>query len=176
MYRPRQLVLVCMAALAVASFGRGQALPRPGPELARLKQFVGTWDASAKIGGQEAKGTMTWKMDLGGLWLISDYEGEMLGQKLQGKGMDTYDPIKKKYIGVWADSMSTSPMISEGSFDADGKTLTSIGDGPGADGKPTKYKSIARFKDKDTILFTLSSPDKDGKDEVIAEFRYARKK
>src|SRR5262249_31409183 len=81
-----------------------QAPPKPGPELEHLKQLVGVWDATVSVGG---KGTMTYKMDLGGLWLVSEYEGEFGDQKFQGRGLDTYDSAKKKYVTVWADSMST---------------------------------------------------------------------
>ena len=37
-------------------------------------------------------------------------ESEFGGQKFQGHGMDCYDPVKKKYVGIWVDSWSTAPM------------------------------------------------------------------
>ena len=40
------------------------------------------------------------------------------------------DPAKKKYINVWFDSMSTAPMIMEGTYDKDNKVLTTTGEGP----------------------------------------------
>jgi hypothetical protein len=160
----------------IVSIARSQEPPKPGPEHERFKQFEGTWEATPKFGGQDAKGTMTWKIGLGRLWLLSDFEGEMAGQKFQGKGMDTYDPAKKRVIVVWADSGSTSPLVSEGNFEKDGRVLITTGDGPGPDGKPTKYKTTTEFKDKDTIVSTLSTLDKDGKEQVIVEINYRRKK
>jgi hypothetical protein len=73
--------------------------------------------------------------------------------------MDTYDAAKKKYVGVWIDSMSTAPMVMEGTFDAAKKTLTMVGDGPGPDGKPTKHRTVSEWKDEDTIHFGMYMGD-----------------
>jgi hypothetical protein len=129
-----------------------------------------------KMGDAESKGTMVWKMDLGGLWLVSDFQGDFGGMKFSGKGMDGYDPIKKKYVSVWVDSMSTSPMLSEGTYDKDGKTLTMTGEGPGADGKPAKYKMTTEYKDKDTIFWTMYGPGPDGKEGMQFTISYKRRK
>jgi hypothetical protein len=148
----------CVAALAAAvaaPAARAQEAPKPGPEHEYLKKHLGTWDVTMKMGGMEVKGTVTYKMDLGGLWLVSRLESEFGGQKFYGHGMDSYDPAKKKYVGVWVDNMSTSPMVMEGTLDAAKKTLTMAGDGPGMDGKPTKYKGVSEWKDDDTIHFTM---------------------
>jgi hypothetical protein len=119
---------------------------------------------------------MKYKMDLGGLWLVSEFEGEFGGLKFKGRGLDTYDAAKKKYVSVWADSMSTTPMMMEGTYDEKAKTLTLAGEGPGMDGPKTKYKSVLETKDDDTMLFTMSSPGKNGKDEVMINITYKRKK
>jgi Protein of unknown function (DUF1579) len=162
--------LVCVPALWA------QDLPQPGPEHKKLKELEGTWDAVMKMGDAESKGTMVWKMDLGGLWLVSDFQGDFGGMKFSGKGMDGYDPIKKKYVSVWVDSMSTSPMLSEGTYDKDGKTLTMTGEGPGADGKPAKYKMTTEYKDKDTIFWTMYGPGPDGKEGMQFTISYKRRK
>ncbi len=51
--------------------------------------------------------------------------------------------------------MSTTPMLMSGTFDKDKKALTMIGDGPGMDGKPTKYKSVSTYPNDDTINFSM---------------------
>jgi hypothetical protein len=107
----------CLAVLVVPILGHAQEPPKPGPEFDHLKTLVGTWDASVKMAGGESKGTMTYKMELGGLWLVGNFEGEFGGQKFQGKGLDTYDAAKKKYVSIWVDSMGTTPMITEGGYD-----------------------------------------------------------
>jgi len=168
----RILCVVCFVpAVALA-----QEPPKPGPEHEKLKELAGTWDATMKMGDTESKGTMVWKVDLGGLWLTSQFEGEFGGEKFTGKGFDSYDPIKKKYVGVWVDSMSTSPMVSEGTYDKDGKVLTMTGEGPGMDGKPMKYKMTTEHKDKNTMVFTMFGPGPDGKEGPMFSISYKRRK
>jgi hypothetical protein len=176
MSRVRVILVLCVAAALPVATVRAQQPPKPGPEIEKLKALEGTWDATVKMMGNESKATATYKMGVGGMWLVSDFEGEFGGMKFQGKGMDTYDASKKKYISVWVDSMSTSPMVMEGSYDKDGKILTMTGEGPGEDGKPTKYKSVSEMKDKDSMLFKMYTVGKDGKDAEMMTITYKRKK
>lgn len=162
-----------VVAALVAPRAQAQEGPKPGPEHAVLKKMEGTWDLVMKFGGMETKGTVVYKMDLGGLWLTGALESELFGTKFQGKSLDTYDAVKKKYIGVWIDSMGTQPMLLEGTYDKDKKTLTMAGDGPGMDGKPTKYKSVSVFTDDNTIDFSMFVGD--GKDPAFT-IVYKRKK
>lgn len=150
-----------------------QEAPKPGPEHEVLKKMEGNWDLTMKFGGMESKGTVTYKMDLGGLWLVSSLESDLFGQKFSGRGLDSYDPVKKKYVGIWVDSMSTSPMVMEGTYDKEKKALTLAGEGPGMDGKPTKYKSVSVMPDDDTINFTMYIGD--GADPAFT-IVYKRKK
>jgi hypothetical protein len=150
--------------------------PKPGPEHERLKKLEGTWEATVRSEGGESKGTMTYKMEFGGLWLVSDFKGDFGGQKFQGKGFDGYDPIKKKYVAVWVDSMSVTPMLGEGTFDKEGKVLTHFGEAPGMDGKMAKYKSVTEIKDPDNMIFSMSMQDKQGKDQPMLTIMYKRKK
>src|SRR5262245_54225969 len=131
--------LFCAAALtavlvAGAAYAQYQT-PKPGPEHELLKKMEGTWDTTMKMPGGKSKGTATYKMDLGGLWLTSKFEGDMGGEKFSGRGFDTYDADKKKFVGVWFDSMSTKPMVLQGTYDKAKKTMTMVGDAPGMDGK-----------------------------------------
>jgi Protein of unknown function (DUF1579) len=145
-----------VAALILASAALAQPEPpKPGPEHVVLKKMEGTWDATMSAGGMESKAKMVYKMDLGGMWLSSVLEGEAGGQKFSGRGFDGYDPAKKKYVGVWVDSMSASPMLMEGTFDKEKKQLSMMGDGPGMDGKPTKYKSVTEIKDDDNMVMSM---------------------
>ncbi len=173
MKEARWFLAAALAAVLAAPAARAQEFPKPGPEHELLKKQVGTWDLTMKFGGMESKGTVTYKMDLGGLWLVSSLESEFGGQKFSGRGLDTYDAGKKKYVSVWADSMSTSPMLMEGTYDPAKKTLTMTGEGPGPDGKPTKYRSTSEIPDDDTIHFSMYMGD--GKDPAFT-ITYKRKK
>lgn len=159
----------------VASSSLAQEAPKPAPEHARLKELAGTWDCYMN-GAKEPGGVCTMKSELGGLWLTSEFKGEFGGMKFEGRGLDSYDPMKKKYIGVWVDSFSTSPMVSEGTMDAGGKVLTMTGEGPGPDGKPTKYKMVSEYKDKDTIDWVMYNVGADGKEAQMLSIVYKRKK
>jgi hypothetical protein len=148
---------VAAVVLVVTAAGvTGQEPARPGPEHELLKKMVGTWDTTMTIPGLGAsKGTCVYKMELGGLWLTSAVESDLGGHKFSGRGLDGYDAGKKKYVGVWVDSMSTAPMLMEGTYDAAKKTLTMSGDGPGPDGKATRFKAVTVMPDADTIDFKM---------------------
>ena len=60
--------------------------------------------------------------------------------------------------------MSTAPVTMEGTYDKEKKTLTMAGEGPGMDGKPTKYKSVSKMPDDDTIEMTMYDRRRQGAD------------
>src|SRR5262245_53421092 len=89
----RTIVAVTVAAvLAAPAFA--QEMPKPGPEHKSLAKKEGTWSTVMKAGGMEHKGTVTLKMELGGLWLVGSLESDLNGQKYFGKSLDTYDAKK----------------------------------------------------------------------------------
>ena len=127
-------LLTSVALLNLVPSARAQEPPKPGKEHEHLERLVGTWDAET----ESSKGTMTYKMGVGGLWLIGDFEGEFGGMKFQGKGLDTYDSATKKYRSIWVDSFSTAPRIMEGNLDKEYiKVMTMTGEGlaSGSDGQ-----------------------------------------
>src|SRR4051812_20387722 len=103
----RKIALVVMAALAMPAWS--QKMPGPGPEHKLLKAREGAWDTLMKAGGMEWKGTATYKMELGGMWLGGNMESELFGTKFSGKSLESYHPPKKKYVSLWVDSMSSAP-------------------------------------------------------------------
>ena len=173
----RQQLWIALCAIAFLVPGVAQAQPtgtKPGPEHKILEDLVGTWEATMKMGNDEVKGTMTYKMELGGLWLVSTFQADLGGVKMEGKGYDSFDPIKKKYVGVWIDSMSASPLVLEGTADKDGKVVTMTGEGQGQDGKPAKYRTVTERKDKNNITFNLYTTGADGKEQTMT-ITYKRK-
>jgi Protein of unknown function (DUF1579) len=160
-------------AVLVSPAVQAQEPPKPGPEHEVLKKLEGNWDLTMKFGGMETKGTVTYKMELGGLWLVGNLESDLFGTKFYGKGLDTYDATKKKYVSIWVDSMGTTPMIMEGTYDKAKKSMTMTGEGPGMDGKPAKWKSVSEMVDDNTINFSMYVGD--GKDPMFT-IVYKRKK
>jgi hypothetical protein len=168
----RKIAAVTLAALLVGS-AQAQEPVKPGPEHKMLKHLEGTWDTTMKAGGMENKGSVTYKMELGGLWLVGSMESDLGGQKFSGKSLDSYDGTKKRFVTIWCDSMSTTPMLMEGTYDKDSKTMTMVGEGPGTDGKPAKWKSVSVMKDDDTMHFSMYVGD--GKEPMFT-ITYKRKK
>ena len=167
----RMIAVIVAAVLAAPA--AAQEPPKPGPEHKLLKSREGTWDITMKAGGMEHKGTVTYKMELGGLWLVGSLESDLGGEKFYGKSLDTYDAGKKKYVGVWFDSMSTTPMTMEGSYDKEKKTLTMVGQGPGQDGKLTTWRSVSQMPDNNTVEMSMYVGD--GKEPMFT-VTYKRKK
>jgi hypothetical protein len=170
------IVLVTIAALIAGSTVKAQP-PRPGPELEHLKQLVGTWDATIKMTGfgSESKGTMVYKMDIGGMWLVGNFKGDFGGMPFEGKGLDTYDPTSKKYVGVWVDSMSTKPMVMTGNLDKGAGEMVMTGEGPGAEGKMQRVKTVMKMEGNDAITFKMYAPGPDGKEAEMMTIHYKRK-
>lgn len=139
---------------------------KPGKEHETLKKLEGTWDTTMHMGGKDEKGTTVYKMELGGFWLSSTMECKIEGFAFTGKGLDGYCPIKKKYVSIWTDSMGPSPVLMEGTYDAEKKTLTMSGEGPSMDGKMTKYKSVTEHTDADTMKMSMYIGD--GKDPMFS--------
>jgi hypothetical protein len=167
----RKIAVIVAAVLAVPAFS--QEMPKPGPEHKVLAKLVGTWESSMKVEGKESKGTMTYKMELGGLWLAGSLKSELFGTKFAGKSLESYHPVKKKYVSVWVDSMSTAPVMMEGTYDKESKTMTMVGEGPGMDGKPMKYRSVTKMPDADTMVMTMYMGDAK---EPAFTVNYKRKK
>jgi hypothetical protein len=179
---------ITVCALALALLGpaarimaqAGPPMPKPGPEHEVLQKDVGTWDATVEMleAGKPpvvSKGTETNSM-IGGLWLVSDFKSEMMGQPFQGRGTTGWDPNKKKYVNSWIDSMSTGFTLGEATYDPASKTLTGLMEGPDPNGKMVKMKETTEWKDADTKVFTMFAPGPDGKDVAVMKISYKRRK
>lgn len=176
--------LAAGALLAGATFalrqdegGFAPPMPEAGPEHKVLAALDGTWDATVSVMGQESKGVMTIKLAMNGLWLIEDYEGDMMGQNFAGHGLIGYDPAKKMYVSTWIDGMTTNLSISEGTYDKEKKELVLSQEAPDPmSGKMVTMKQTTRFKDRDHWSFHMSMPGPDGADMEMMSIEYARKK
>jgi hypothetical protein len=155
-----------------------QELPQPGPEHKRLAELAGDWETTSTTPGVPgtSKGTATYKVECNGLWVAGNFEGEFAGQKFQGKGLDSYDVAKKKYVSVWVDSMITSPMLFEGDFDEKTKTMTQLATAPGPDGKPAKWRGVTKFVDADHHEFSLHMTPAGAPEMLLMTMKYTRKK
>lgn len=172
-------------AAAVAAFLLVPAIPaqegdfpKPGPEHKRLEALAGKWDARIKchMTSKESTGQFQAKVDLGGFFLITVFEGKMFDQPFKGRGITGYDSFKNRYTGIWVDSMSPAIYRSEGGFDKTGKVFTELLEGPDPKGKPMRMRAVTEVKDQDPMDFRMYLRGEDGKDTLMMEVAYTRKK
>jgi hypothetical protein len=172
--------LVTMAAgAALYAFqdqGHAMEMPKPSAEHKVLQRAVGTWDAAIDMMGQASKGTMTVELGPGGFTTVNHFKADMGGTPFEGRGLDGYDPTKKKFVAVWADSWSASPMFSEGTWDEKTQTLSMSGDMPDMTGKMVKHRLTYMWTDNDHLDFAIAAPGADGKEAVGLTIKYTRKK
>jgi hypothetical protein len=168
---------------AAPAAGEMPPAPKPGPEHEILKKSVGTWDATVEemapgAPSKTSKGTETAKL-VGGLWLVSDFKSEMMGQPFEGHAVGGYDPTKKKYVGTWIDTMSPYLQTMEGTYDEKTATSTMIATGIDiATGKPSTSKMITRYESDDEKVFEIMMPveGKEGEWWKMMEITYTRRK
>ncbi len=158
-------------------------MPKPGPEHAIFNEDAGTWDAVVETfmapgaPPSTSKGVETDTIGCGGLCLITDFKGEMMpGMAFHGHGTSAWDPLKKKYVGAWTDSMSQGVAISEATWDPATRTMTAWMEGPDMSGKIVKMKSVSEYKSPGTRVFTMYGPGPDGKETMGMRITYTRRK
>jgi hypothetical protein len=172
----RKAVGGIVVVLVWAGLSQAQEFQKPGPEHEKLKEFEGSWDAVMDLGGQKSKATANYKSICGGMWIESDFQGDLGGFKFQGRGLDGYSQKKKKYVGVWVDSLESAPMLSEGDYDPKTGLLVMTGESLGPDGKPQKFKNTTETKDKDHFTFRMYMIQPDGKEQLAFSIEYTRRK
>jgi hypothetical protein len=156
--------------------------PPPGPEHAQLKELAGTFDAQVTMhfeGGKTAdsKGMMKRQMILDGRFLQEDYDGTFGGKPFKGVGISGYDPSKKKYVSIWADSVSNALMVSEGTYDAKTKTYTYTGEEVDpTTGKKYKTRDVVKVLSPDEQTMEMYRTADGGKETKVLDIRYTRKK
>jgi hypothetical protein len=181
--------VVAMACLlAVAGVAPSAWAQFPTPEVTKehkmLKADAGVWDAEMKIwmGGPDAEPTVTKGVErnrmLGDYWLISDFTTDLGGQPFAGHGQNGYDPVKKKFVGTWIDSMSANISTMEGTYDEKSGELTMMMTSiDPTSGQEVKSKSVSKRKGDNTRVFTMymQAPGGDGTWVKSMEVTYTRR-
>lgn len=166
--------LLVLAPFASAQNEESQH-PEPGPEHKHLAKAEGNWNATIEMMDMEpSKGTSQMKMVLGGFWLEDRFTAEFQGMPFEGRGLTGYDPIKRKYVGVWTDSVSPMMMVSEGTFDEKTRTLTMVGDGYDHMGAKVKVRMLTIHKDADHVVFEMYHTGADAKEQKVMTIHYER--
>lgn len=150
-----------------------------GPEHEVLKHAVGKWKTETTLycptlqKPERSEGTAVFKLLLGGRFLEEHFNGTVQGKPYRGMGLVGYDNVKKKYTGVWLDTMSTAIMHTEGTFDEDTNTMTEIGEMDSPIG-PLRMKMVTKPVDENKFIFTMYMLQPDGGESKTMEIVYTR--
>ena len=166
------LALCLLLVLGTTLFA--QESIKPGKEHIFLAEAEGDWSVTIASPGGDMTGKCVYKMAHNGLWLTSQLDMKMPDGPFTGQGLDTYDPIKKKYVAIWVDSMSATPLILEGDKSSDGKKITMTGKGSSPDGNFTDCKTETEYVSKDKHIFKMWMGTTTGEPMMVAT--YIRKK
>jgi hypothetical protein len=151
-----------------------------GPEHERFKDAVGTWKTVMKMWmapdapPQVSEGTAEFKLLLDGRYLQQMYKCD--AQQFEGVGIEGYDRMRKKYVSIWMDNMSTGIYMSEGTADASGKVFTYFGkmDDIMTGERDKIAKSIARTIDDNKLVFEMYDRRPDVGEFKTMEITYTR--
>ena len=177
-------VAAALAATVIVAPARAQQpppSPKPGPEHEILKMDVGVWDAVVEINPgpgappMTSKGIETNTLGCGGLCLITDFKADMGGTEFHGHGLAAWNPVKKKYVNTWTDSMSAGVAVGEAAWNAKTRQMSGWMEGPDATGTVMKTRSVGEHKGA-TRVFTAYAPGPDGKEMQIMRITYTKRK
>jgi hypothetical protein len=112
----------------------------------------------------------------GGLWLERDLKFAVGQSTIHTRGLETYDPVKKKYISIQVDSMATAPTIVEGNYDDAQTTLTQTGEARDFKGAPEQVKNVTKQIDDDHVVVDVYRIFPDGKERKMLTIEYTRRK
>lgn len=173
------LAVLILAAPAVVSAQEGSeaSIAQATPQHELLARDVGTWDAimtcymeGPEVEPQTFKGVEVNTLMGGGLWLVSDFQGEFAGMPFSGHGVFGYDSHKEKHVGTWIDSMSTQLLVMQGTCDEQTGELTMFSEGScpcPVTGKPLETKTVSTYDGDDARTFTMYMKGEDTGNEFI---------
>jgi hypothetical protein len=139
-------------------------MPKPTAAHERLHALVGTWRGDETLHpspwdpkGGKASGFLEARMDLDGMFLLTEYREEREGQvSYRGHGVYGWDPRRVRYTMYWFDSLGTDPGgAALGTWDDD-RLVFEMKDETGH----ARYEY--RFDGEDQYAFTISR-SQDGK-------------
>ncbi|MGE3172205.1 MAG: DUF1579 domain-containing protein [Planctomycetota bacterium] len=178
----KTLVVAAFLVLA-ASAPQDPQPPKPTAQHQWLQQLVGEWTfaSEASMGpGQDAitmKGTESVSA-IGGMWVVLQGTGVLMGEKMQSMMTLGYDPEDKAFVGTWVDSMQPRMWRYRGTLDDGKKVLTLATEGPAFD-DPTRtaqFRDTIELVDADTRLLYSQIQGTDGKWTEFMRAKYTRKR
>jgi hypothetical protein len=156
---------------------------KAGPEHMAMEPLIGSWKAKILAWEDptkppmEGEGIMKRKWIMGGRILQEDFDGKFAGADFQGMGLMAFDPLKKKYVGTWVDTMAPSIAVMDSAYDAKTKTFAGTMDEIDPQtGKKMKVRDVIRIVDNDHQVQEMFSTPEGGKEAKMMEIHYHRVK
>ncbi len=147
-----------------------------------LNAVVGSWEYTIKywmaagIPPEESTGTSESTWIMGGKFVQDKTSGVSMGQPFEGRGIYGYNNGTGKYTSYWFDSMGTGSMYSEGTYDADAKTISSSGTFFCPFRGVTNYRTVLTITDDNSHTYEMYMTEKDGTEFLAMKIDYMRKK
>jgi len=156
-----------------------------------LADTAGEWNYTLKMWmnpdpnakPQEAKGTATRKMIMGGRYLSGEYtghmqmpgpDGKMKDTVFKGMGLEAYDNVKKKFVASWVDNMGTGIEMSEGTYDPATKSFTYTSEVEPVPGMKTQIREVIKLTDKNHMTLEWYETQA-GQEKKTMEIDYTKK-
>ena len=157
-----------------------EKLAAPGESHKRLRAEVGTWTAKIRswMGAGppvESTGISVVKSIFDGRFIEEDYTATVMGKPFSGHGIVGYDNARKKFVSAWVDSMGTGIMLSEGTADASGQTITSDATHMNPlTGQPQLVRTVDRIASDTERVVEFFDQEADGKETRVMEIIYTK--
>jgi hypothetical protein len=156
------------------------AAKAPSKELESVYEGLGTWNATIKMSGagapaSEEKGIEKVVPICVGKWVWCDFNGTMMGGPFEGHGITGYDPIEKKYVSFWIDSMTANHMKTTGTYDAAKKAFTFDGTCKEG-GKTMTVHQVMTQPDPNTRILNMTFKEPSGTMQMDITYKKAAAK
>lgn len=167
-----------------AHMAKAKEAGAPGANHAILKPLEGEWTVTGlswmkpNDKPQQSVGTSSLAWILDGRFLKQTFKGEWAGQPFEGLGFIGYDNLKKEYISVWMDNVSTGIFKATGRYDAATKTIKETGSFscPMTGEKDMWFRSEWKIAGKNRHVYSMYIKDPAGKEFKSMELTYKRVK
>lgn len=154
----------------------------PGDPQKMMSASQGDWKAETTFWmdpsqpPQKAEAKVHNEMIMGGRYLTTRYDGNMMGMPFEGLGTMGYDNGKKMYVSTWVDNMGTGISYMEGKPSADGKSIELRGKSfDPMVGKEVMMREVMTFVDDNHQKMEMyTSPSEKGKEVKTMEINLSR--
>ncbi|MBI5153777.1 DUF1579 family protein [Candidatus Poribacteria bacterium] len=158
-----------------------QRAGQPGENHALLARFEGVWHGEVTAFGPPGSGPMTGKttgtqkMELGGRYLVTHFDGDFMGQPFNGVWTAGYSNVHKTFQADWIDNTRTSIEKFTGTYDPAAETFTWTADltNP-VTGGANPVRETMKWTGKDSYLQEFFQIGPDGKAVKMQQIEFTR--